>query len=250
MPPSASSGPEGHDALGALAAAVRDALAACSAVVAPPLCAACRRPVARSAEPLCGACRAALPWLRGARCARCGLPGSCGRRCPMARGPIARSWAPMAYEGPARALVHGLKFRGALGLADLMAAQIVANAPPGLLAGGVHLVAVPTPPARRRARGFDHAGRLTAAIARRTGLPVSECLRRTGPAPRQARARGRAARLMAGRIQLEVAGSVPKAAVLVDDVHTTGATLRACGRKLEMNGALRVSAVAYARALR
>jgi predicted amidophosphoribosyltransferase len=168
----------------------------------------------------------------------------------MARGPIARSWTPMAYEGPARELVHGLKFRGALGLADVMAAQIVATAPPGLLRAGVHLVPVPTPAARRRARGFDHSARLTAAIAVRTGLPVAQCLRRTGRAPRQASARGRTARLQAGRIELEVAGIVPEAAVLVDDVQTTGATLQACGRILELNGASWISAVAYARALR
>jgi predicted amidophosphoribosyltransferase len=227
-----------------------DWLSACSALIAPPLCAACRRPVAPSAEPLCRACRAQLPWLLGPRCERCALPGACGRRCAMARGPVERSWAPMAHEGPAREIVHALKFRGALGLADLMAAQIVAGAPAGLLASGVQLVPVPTPPARRRARGFDHAGRIAAAISARTGLPVVACLRRTGRAPRQARAAGRAMRLQTGRIHLESTGKVPEHAVLVDDVHTTGATLRACGAMLRMNGASRVWAVAYARALR
>jgi predicted amidophosphoribosyltransferase len=231
----------------ALAGAAAAWLGAAVALLAPPLCVACCGPLPRAAQPLCPACRGALPWLLGPRCARCGLPAPCGARCPMAGGAVQRAWAPLAYEGPARALVHALKFRGALGVADLMAAQIAANAPAGLLVAGSQLVAVPAPAARRRRRGFDHAQRLAAAIGARTGLPVARCLRRTGPAPRQARAR-RATRLAAGRVQVEVAGAVPPAIVLVDDVHTTGATLEACGRALRAAGAVSVVAVAYARA--
>jgi predicted amidophosphoribosyltransferase len=224
-------------------------LAAATALLAPPACVSCGRPPARAAEPLCPACRAALPWLRGARCPRCALPAPCGTRCPMAGGAIDRAWAPVAFEGPARAVVHALKFRGALGLADLMAAQMVATAPAGLLDPPAVLVPVPTPAARRRTRGFDHAARLAAAVGARGGLEVVPCLRRAGPAPRQARAR-RADRLAEGRVRVEVCGPVPPVAVLVDDVHTTGATLAACARKLRSNGASQVTALAYARALR
>src|SRR5215218_956244 len=139
-------------------------LAVLAALLAPPLCVSCRRPPPRAGDPLCPECRAALPWLRGPRCPRCGLPAPCGSRCPMAGGALARAWAPLGFEGPARAVVHALKFRGAVGLTDLMAAQIVATAPRGLLdAGGAALVPVPTPAARRRRRGFDHAGRLADA---------------------------------------------------------------------------------------
>jgi predicted amidophosphoribosyltransferase len=225
-----------------------DWLAAAVALVAPPACVACRRPP-RPGHPLCAACRAALPWLSGPRCHRCALPAPCGPRCPMAGAPIAMAWSPLAFEGPARALVHALKFHGALRLAGPMAAQMVATAPPGVLPAGAALVAVPTPGRRRRARGFDHAGRLAAAVSERTGLPVSACLRRAGPAPRQAGAR-RGARLERGRIRVEVAGAVPERVVLVDDVHTTGATLRACARKLSANGAFSITALTYARALR
>lgn len=226
-----------------------DAVEWLTALIAPPLCVACRRPPPRPGDRLCPACRAALPWLTGARCPRCALPAPCGARCPMAGAPIARAWTPVAFEGPARAVVHALKFRGALGLAELMAAQMVATAPAGLLVEGAALVPVPTPAGRRRRRGFDHAALLAAAIGERTGLDVVPCLRRAGRAPRQAGAR-RAARLAEGRVRVEAIGPVPREVVLVDDVHTTGATLRECARKLDANGALHVAALAYARALR
>jgi predicted amidophosphoribosyltransferase len=225
-----------------------DWLAAALALVAPPACVACGRPPRRG-HALCDACRAALPWLHGPRCPRCGLPAPCGARCPMAGSDVGRAWAPLAFDGPARAVVHALKFHGALGLAGLMAAQMVATAPAGVLPAGAALVAVPTPRGRRRRRGFDHTVRLATAISERTGLPVTTCLRRVGSAPRQAGAR-RTSRLERDRVQLEVAGAVPPRVVLVDDVHTTGATLRACARKLRAHGALSVTALTYARALR
>ncbi|HKE80015.1 MAG TPA: ComF family protein [Solirubrobacteraceae bacterium] len=224
-------------------AALRHLLAA----IAPPACWSCRATVP-SGHALCPACRAQLRFLRGARCARCGLPAPCGRRCPAAGSAVERAWAPVAFEGPARALVHALKFRAAVSVADVMAAQVVAGAPTGLLAVPAALVPVPTHPRRRRARGFDQAECLAAAIAARTGLPVASCLVRVGPPTRQAGS-SRSARRAPGRIDIRVRGDPPRSAVLVDDVHTTGATLEACARALRRAGAYTVCAVAYARAL-
>jgi predicted amidophosphoribosyltransferase len=217
-------------------------------VLAPPSCHGCGGPVPAAREPLCPGCRVALPWLGGRRCERCGLPGRCAGGCPLAGGALECAWAPVAHDGPARALVHALKFRGALRVADLMAAQMAAGAPAGLLVAPVVLVPVPTHPARVRRRGFDHAERLAGALSARTGRPALAALVRGGRATRQLGA-GRSERRAAGRLAFEAREPAPGDAVLVDDVHTTGATLEACALALRRAGAHRVRAVTYARAL-
>jgi predicted amidophosphoribosyltransferase len=110
------------------------------------------------------------------------------------------------------------------------------------------LVAVPAHAGRRRRRGYDPAGLLAGALAARTGLVLSECLRREGRGGRQVGA-GRAQRRLAGRIEVVLARPPPVAAVLVDDVHTTGATLEACARALRAGGCRNVAAVTYTRTL-
>jgi predicted amidophosphoribosyltransferase len=236
------------------------------AIIAPPACVSCREPLRAADELLCVECLRTLPWLRGQRCPRCGLPRHRRSGCPAARAAFARSWAPMAYEGPARALVHALKLRAALPAADVMAAQVAATLPDELRRGlgvppsrrvaaavdepgGVIVVPVPPQRRRRRARGFDPAGELAAGVAARLELPLRrDALERNDRAGRQTRA-GRGARRAAGRIDVAATHALREPVLLVDDVHTTGATLDACARALVDAGASAVAAVTYARTL-
>jgi ComF family protein len=199
-------------------------------LVAPPLCWGCGGRAARH-EPLCGGCRAALHWLDER---------------PLAVAGVA-VWAPVAYEGPARELVGGLKFRGAAGLTDQMAAAMLARAPPDLVDNTV-LVPVPLHPARLRRRGFNQAERLAAAMAGRSRLTVARCLSRAGQSRAQV-GRGRSSRRVAVRGSIRARSPVPARALLVDDVITTGATLAACAEALRGAGAREVAAIAYARTL-
>jgi predicted amidophosphoribosyltransferase len=227
-------------------------LAEIVSLVAPPACPACRAPLTGAVLRLCPPCAGAIPWLPRRACPRCALPAHAGRSCPAAGAAFARAWSPVAYDGVARELVGALKFRGALALAGLMAAQIAANLPAdlrmALRSGALTVVPVPPQPRRHRARGFDPAGSLAGSLAARTGAPLALCLRRRDHGARAA-GMGRGARRAAGRLRVELRAPPPPRALLVDDVHTTGATLDACARALRAGGCGEVTAVSYARTL-
>ncbi|WP_210494042.1 double zinc ribbon domain-containing protein [Patulibacter sp. SYSU D01012] len=218
-----------------------------AAALVPERCLHCRGP-ARAGAPLCDACRRALPWLPVDGCPRCGLPRPCAQgRCPAARTALAGAWAPLAHEGAARALVLAAKARAARRVAPWLAAAMTARAPAGLLAGVEVVVPAAADPARRRRRGEDHARLVADAVGRALDAPVAPLLVRRRSAPAQ-HARGRTARLTLP--PPIVAGPVPAVVLLVDDVHTTGATLAASADALRAAGAQRVVALTATRALR
>jgi ComF family protein len=216
-------------------------------ILVPPVCAVCRGSLRDAGAVACTACLRRLPWLRGHRCPRCGLPRH-RSGCPAARAAFDRAWAPLAYEGVARDVVAALKFRAALPVAGLMAAHVAANLPLDLRGPPRAVVPVPAHRGRRRRRGFDAAALLAAALAGRAGLPLTPCLRRVDRGRRQVGA-GRVLRRSAGRFEAVLVAPTPRAVLLVDDVHTTGATLDACARALKAGGAEAVAAVTYARTL-
>jgi ComF family protein len=198
-----------------------------AALLAPPLCWSCGAHAARG-RALCIACRRELVFLP---------------REPVVLSGV-RVWAPVAYEGPARDLVRALKFRGALSLAREMSALVVASAPRDLLRGD--LVPVPLHPVRQRRRGFNQAAVLADAIARTTGLAISDCLRRRGPGPPQV-GRSRGARLAGPAGSIEARAPVPPTALIVDDVVTTGATIAASATALRRAGTTEIAAISFAR---
>jgi predicted amidophosphoribosyltransferase len=145
------------------------------------------------------------------------------------------------YAGPLRRWVHEIKFtrwrRLGEDLGEMLGAALrTAYAEHGPGERPPLLVAVPDDPFRRIWRGIDHAAVITQRVARVTGWPVIRPLyRRPGrsqlsvpPSERAANA-ARAYGLRKGRWREDLAS---KTVVLVDDVVTTGATMRACAKAI------------------
>lgn len=206
-------------------------------------CYVCRGP-ARGL--LCAACGGELPRMGAQLCPRCALPSPgaavCGR-CLAEPPDYDATIAALAYDFPADALVHALKFRGELSLAPLLA---------GLLKERIStdradvLVPVPLSAARLRERGYNQALEIARHLPGK--LDFSSCRRERDTAPqmelpwtqRQRNVRGVFActRPLAGAC-----------VAVVDDVMTTGATLEEMARTLKRAGAARVVNWVVARTL-
>lgn len=163
----------------------------------------------------------------------------CGRRVrrPLCAGCLARTDPPpttrvrqvgavpalFAYAGHGARIVQALKFRDGRRLVAPLADQLAdLLTRPGAPRPGA-VTWVPTSPARRRERGFDQAELLALALGRRLGVPAVRALRRR-PGPAQT-GLDRAARSATAGFVARARPEVPL--LVVDDVCTTGATLRA-----------------------
>jgi ComF family protein len=196
---------------------------------------------------LCDACHAELPRLAAERCPRCALPvpGSavCGRCLAEPPGYDATR-AALAYDFPADALVHALKFRSEVALAPLLAELLL----PEVQGEGIdRVIPVPLSGARLRSRGYNQAAEIARPLARGK-LDLDTCVREGDARPQMELPWDERRRNIRGafRCRRSVIGAT---IAVVDDVMTTGATLDELARTLKRAGAARVVNWVVARTL-
>ncbi len=153
------------------------------------------------------------------------------------------------YRGPLERILGALKFERHDFLDDVLASLLEETLRArGDLAFDA-IVAVPMPPARERRRGYNQADLLGRALSRRVGVGCDmTLLRRAEERATQSKLpkRERAANV---RGAFAAASRVKGRSILVvDDICTTGETLRACATALLREGAARVCAVTVAKA--
>jgi len=202
---------------------------------------------------LCSGCRADLQRNRIC-CPRCALPLQtpaplCGE-CLQSEPPFAAAFAPFVYAHPFDLLVTKLKFGRSLAAGRVLAGLWLAasNELPAL---PQMLVPVPLHPDRLRERGYNQALELARPLARVLRVPLkANLLERTRATPAQTNLDAKTRRRnMRGAFTINATGLPPAAHVaLIDDVMTTGATLRECARVLKRAGVARVDVWVLARA--
>lgn len=200
---------------------------------------------------LCAACRDALPRIPRPICLYCGAPTAhdvaVPDRCPScAERPhrLAFIRSALAFSSESMQLVHDLKYHRANHLAPALAPvlnELWEQTPQLRAHDDWVLVPIPVTDTKLHLRGYNQAEELARALAGLRGRlrllqPLS---RRDTGIPSQTRLSAALREKNAHRAYTALPAyaahrrALPPRLLLIDDVHTTGATLRACAAALK-----------------
>ena len=191
----------------------------------PPKCALCGE---HGVHGVCANCEEALPWCDTPLHERTGI-GTCV--------------APLRYEGAVRESLLRFKFRGGRGNAEGYG-KILAQCVAEHFGGEFDLVTyVPVSEKRRRERGYDQTLLLARETCRAWDVSPVTLLRKTRHTPAQSTLKTpeeRKANVLGVYEAVNTERIADARILLIDDILTTGATLRECVRVLREAGAERV----------
>ncbi len=216
----------------------------------PCLCLHCGEPVAGDRVGLCERCWTTVIPQSGQPCPRCGGPSEenlllcldCQSSPPPQSGTTI--WG--EYDGALRSTILALKGRGQDGVATPLARRLAARIAAEDWTEVVDTVThVPSHPLRTLRLGWSGAACLSHEVARELGLPDRRLLRRRGLGRQTGRTRGQRKGMSRSSFSCRHALD-GRHVLIIDDVVTTGTTLRRAAEVLLESGADTVFCAAMA----
>lgn len=194
---------------------------------------------------LCDNCKYDISSEAFSACIACGsLAGPAGI-CNLCVVPYSRAWCAGERSGALQRLIGTYKFQNAQDGYKLLGGLLLERI--GHLPKETVVVAIPTVSSHIRQRGYDHAQLIAKYFAKKRGHKVEQPLQRvTSTKQRQAT---KAQRMTQAKSAFGLKGvinpDVPY--LLIDDVVTTGATIKYAAQLLKDNGAGEIWVAAIAR---
>jgi|SRR5581483_2779371 len=201
----------------------------------------------------CETCWLSLPSIGGTKCDSCAEPLLAGAtrciRCIDDPLPVGWTDAWGHYRGSLERVLHAFKFEKHDFLDDPLAALIESQIRERGDLEFDAIVAVPMHRKKLRQRGYNQAELLARALARRMRIRCEPALlrKRIDRAAQSKLPRAERAKNVRGAF-VASARAGGRSILLIDDVCTTGETLRACANALAAAGAARVCAAVVAKA--
>lgn len=196
---------------------------------------------------LCDDCKYNITIELNPVCIACKRPTGAMWLCNTCKMPYERAWAVGAREGILQRLVGLYKFERVKS-AYLMIADLLSDAIPELPANTI-IIPIPTTPSRIRERGYDHMLLICKRLAKLRNLTCQQLIvRKTNTKQRQSSAK---TRISQAKQAFEINGNSNinpgTNYLLVDDVITTGATIKYAAKTLRDAGAKHVWVAAVTR---
>lgn len=158
-------------------------------------------------------------------------------------GEIDRLFVGGVREGALLKLVEDYKFKSIKDISGVLV-ELLDKVVPEDLPGEVAVVPLPTIRRHIRERGFDHTWRLAEEFSRKKGWQMLPVLRRVNKTVQVGASEELRRKQAEGAYEVSLEKlDKDKTYILLDDVWTTGASMRAAAKKLRAEGAKRVYSV-------
>lgn len=192
---------------------------------------------------ICDSCKNDIAHERFERCIGCLVPApeSLCQQCRQSFG-IDSALCLGERTGALRGLLDAYKFRSSKEVARHIVDLLDSCAP---YYTETTVTQAPTAPQHQRVRGFDHVNLFARDFAARRSLPYQQLLQQTSRDTQHFKTKKE--RLKAAGASIASRKKAPECVVLVDDIMTTGATVKACAQRLREAGARRIDLVIVAR---